>query len=43
LDRVELPEGLPGLIVCDLLVLDVDGVEDRLVEQTPLLIVAAPV
>nr|WP_235922225.1 hypothetical protein [Lentzea tibetensis] len=40
---MELPEGLPELTVCDLLVLDVDGMEDRLVEQTPLLVVAAPV
>jgi hypothetical protein len=32
LDGVELAEGLTELTVCDLVVLDVEGVEDRLVE-----------
>jgi hypothetical protein len=32
LDGVELAEGLVKLTICDLLVFDVEGVEDRLVE-----------
>ncbi|MGA8115664.1 MAG: hypothetical protein WCA46_18550 [Actinocatenispora sp.] len=40
---MEQPEGFLEFTVCDLLVLDVEGLEDRLVEQTPLLVVAAAV
>jgi hypothetical protein len=32
LDGVEFAEGLAEFAVCDLVVLDVEGVEDRLVE-----------
>ncbi|WP_229686864.1 hypothetical protein [Longimycelium tulufanense] len=40
---MELPEGLPQLALGDVLVVDVEGVEDGLVEHAPLLVVAAPV
>ncbi|WP_255375774.1 hypothetical protein [Saccharomonospora sp. CUA-673] len=43
LDGVELPEWFLEVVVGDFLVLDVDVVEDRLIEQAPLLLGAPPV
>nr|WP_228809391.1 hypothetical protein [Nocardia farcinica] len=40
---MEFAEGFTELTVCDLVVLDVEGVEDRLVEEAALLVVAASV
>ena len=40
---MELTERFLEIVVGDLLILDVDVVEDRLVEQAPLLVVAPPV
>ncbi|WP_211265161.1 hypothetical protein [Actinacidiphila oryziradicis] len=40
---MELGEGLVEVVVGDLVVFDAEGVEDRLAEQTALVIVAAAV
>ncbi|MFB9725668.1 hypothetical protein [Haloechinothrix salitolerans] len=43
LQGVELREGLVEVAVGDVLIIDVEAVEDRLVEHAALLVVAAPV
>jgi hypothetical protein len=43
LDGVELCEGLPEVVVGDLVVVDLEAVEDHLVEHAALLFVAAAV